>query len=51
MKTCHVIALWYTMATLGAICWSLPVLDASSGIDNDTIEDLRASINDSPKNL
>ncbi|XP_037806506.1 uncharacterized protein LOC119600390 [Lucilia sericata] len=51
MKTIQVIALWYTIATLAAFCWSLPVLEASSGIDNDTIEDLRASINDSPKNL
>ncbi|XP_055846339.1 uncharacterized protein LOC129912219 [Episyrphus balteatus] len=29
----------------------LPVLDESSGIDNETIEGLRASVNDTPKNL
>lgn len=34
-----------------AFSCSLPVLDVSSGIDNETIEDLRASVNDSPKNL
>lgn len=51
MKTIQVIALWYTLATLCALCWSLPVLDASSGIDNATIEELQASLNDTPKNL
>ncbi|KAH8379636.1 hypothetical protein KR009_006257 [Drosophila setifemur] len=30
---------------------SLPVLDASSGIDNQTIQELMASVNDTPKNL
>ncbi|XP_055912279.1 uncharacterized protein LOC129946208 [Eupeodes corollae] len=29
----------------------LPVLDESSGIDNETIEGLRESVNDTPKNL
>lgn len=51
MKTRYAIALWYFLATLCAISWSLPVLDASSGIDNDTIAELQASVNDSPKNL
>ena len=51
MKTLQVIALWYTFATLGALCWSLPVLDVSSGIDNETIEELKAGLNDTPKNL
>ncbi|KAH8251114.1 hypothetical protein KR026_012619 [Drosophila bipectinata] len=39
------------LGMLLAIGCSLPVLDVSSGIDNQTIEDLRASVNDSPKNL
>jgi len=30
---------------------SLPVLDETSGIDNETIAELRASLNDTPKNL
>lgn len=51
MKTCHAIALWYIMATLSAICWSLPVLNVRPGTDNDTIDELGADVNDSPKNL
>lgn len=51
MQTRYVIALWYTLASIGVICWGLPVLDVSSGIDNATIEELKASINDTPKNL
>jgi len=39
------------LGMLLAIGGSLPVLDVSSGIDNATIEELRASVNDSPKNL
>ncbi|XP_061393288.1 uncharacterized protein LOC133328757 [Musca vetustissima] len=51
MKNYHVIAVWCCLATLATFSWSLPVLDASSGIDNDTIEALHASLNDTPKNL
>ncbi|KAH8373986.1 uncharacterized protein LOC110188851 [Drosophila serrata] len=39
------------LGMLLAIGCSLPVLDVSSGIDNQTIEELRASVNDTPKNL
>ncbi|EDV50325.1 uncharacterized protein LOC6546156 [Drosophila erecta] len=39
------------LGMLLAIGGSLPVLDVSSGIDNATIEELRASVNDTPKNL
>ncbi|XP_073839310.1 uncharacterized protein [Musca autumnalis] len=51
MKIYQVIAVWCCLATMVAISWSLPVLDASSGIDNETIEALHASLNDTPKNL
>uniref|UniRef100_A0A1L8EDK7 Putative secreted protein n=1 Tax=Haematobia irritans TaxID=7368 RepID=A0A1L8EDK7_HAEIR len=51
MKTLLVIVAWFCLATLSSICWSLPVLDSSSGIDNQTIEELKASLNDTPKNL
>lgn len=39
------------LATISAIAIGLPVLDESSGIDNATIEELRAQLNDTPKNL
>ncbi|EDW30172.1 GL22622 [Drosophila persimilis] len=39
------------LGMLLAFSCSLPVLDISSGIDNATIEELRASVNDTPKNL
>ncbi|XP_036338382.1 uncharacterized protein LOC118748155 [Rhagoletis pomonella] len=38
-------------AALFAASETLPVLDTSSGIDNSTIEELQASVNDTPKNL
>ncbi|XP_017493296.1 PREDICTED: uncharacterized protein LOC108381390 [Rhagoletis zephyria] len=38
-------------AALFAASETLPVLDTSSGIDNSTIEELQASLNDTPKNL
>lgn len=51
MKIYQIIALWYIIATSFVICWCLPVLDTNSGIDNETIEELRANFNDTPKNL
>uniref|UniRef100_T1P8U8 Uncharacterized protein n=1 Tax=Musca domestica TaxID=7370 RepID=T1P8U8_MUSDO len=51
MKNYHVIAVWCCLATLASFSLSLPVLDASSGIDNETIEALQSSLNDTPKNL
>ena len=45
------VAFGFVLATICAVTLALPVLDVSSGIDNDTIEELRASVNDSPKNL
>ncbi|EDW78834.1 uncharacterized protein Dwil_GK12502 [Drosophila willistoni] len=41
----------FVLGMLMAFGCTLPVLDVSSGIDNATIEELRASVNDTPKNL
>ncbi|XP_053953200.1 uncharacterized protein LOC128860014 [Anastrepha ludens] len=41
----------FIISALFAVTLALPLLDASSGIDNSTIEDIYASANDTPKNL
>jgi len=51
MKIHTAAALVFIFTTICAISLGLPVLDASSGIDNETIEALKASVNDTPKNL
>lgn len=51
MNLKYSVAFGYVVATIFAVSLALPVLDVSSGIDNETIEELKASLNDSPKNL
>ncbi|KAH8365953.1 hypothetical protein KR093_007672 [Drosophila rubida] len=51
MQTQHAILAAAVLGMLLAFGSTLPVLDASSGLDNDTIEQLQASVNDTPKNL
>lgn len=46
-----VIVAAYMLATVFTLTRTLPVLDVTSGLDNATIEELRASVNDTPKNL
>ncbi|XP_067646953.1 uncharacterized protein [Eurosta solidaginis] len=41
----------FVMATLFAASVTLPVLDASSEIDSSTVEEMEASVNDTPKDL
>lgn len=51
MQTQHAILGAAVLGMLLAFGCTLPVLDASSGLDNATIEELQASLNDTPKNL
>lgn len=51
MQTQHAILGAAVLGMILAFGCTLPVLDVSSGIDNDTIEQLQASVNDTPKNL
>lgn len=51
MQPRHAIFGAAVLGMLLALGATLPVLDASSGLDNETIEELQASINDTPKNL
>lgn len=51
MQTHHAIFGAAVLGMLLALGATLPVLDSSSGLDNETIEELQASVNDTPKNL
>ncbi|KAH8405253.1 hypothetical protein KR222_000584 [Zaprionus bogoriensis] len=51
MQPHHAILGAAVLGMLLALGCTLPVLDASSGLDNATIEELQASVNDTPKNL
>ncbi|KAM8709192.1 hypothetical protein ACLKA7_016064 [Drosophila subpalustris] len=51
MQTQHAILGAAVLGMILAFGCTLPVLDVSSGIDNDTIEQLQTSVNDTPKNL
>jgi len=51
MRVSTAIGIGFVVCVLSAASLALPVLDASSGLDNETIDELRASINDTPKNL
>lgn len=51
MQSKHAILGAAVLGMLLAFGCTLPVLDVSSGIDNATIEQLQASVNDTPKNL
>ncbi|XP_023176017.2 uncharacterized protein LOC111602907 [Drosophila hydei] len=51
MNTQHAILGAAVLGMLLAFGCTLPVLDASSGLDNATLEQLQTNLNDTPKNL
>lgn len=51
MRVSNTIGIAFVICIICAASLALPVLDGSSGIDNETIDELRASVNDTPKNV